>query len=236
MGQLRLAGALVEAVQGLVNGWLRRIEANDSDPALRIVQSGSGDGLRIEMGADTLRVGPGAVPLVPRLEVDDATTYLDKDASNNLVLADAVTGAKTLAELAAGGGGGGHQVQRVVVDSVGTYQTTSTTFVDIDAARLSITMTTGASWVLIFLTGTTWNNSSPGNMFDVTIDGVRQGGANGIHYEVGNVPHGVSLTWLTQVAAGSHQFRPQWRVSSGTGVLAASSSTSPVMFAVVEIL
>jgi hypothetical protein len=235
MGQLRLAGALVEAVQGLVNGWLRRIEANDGDPALRIVQSGSGDGLRIEMGADTFWVGPGAVPLVPRLEVDDAATYLDKDASNNLVLADAVTGVKTLAELAAGGGGG-HQAQRVVVDDVGTYQTTSTTFVDIDATRLSITMTTGASWVLIFLSGTTWNTSSPGNMFDVTVDGVRQGGANGIHYEVGNVPHGVSLTWLTQVAAGSHEFRPQWRVSAGTGMLAASSAMSPVMFAVIEIL
>ena len=42
---------------------------------------------------------------VPRLEVDDATTYIDKDGSNNMTLTDAVTGTKTLAELAAGGAG-----------------------------------------------------------------------------------------------------------------------------------
>jgi len=42
---------------------------------------------------------------VPRLEVDDATTFIDKDASNNMTFEDAVTGSKTLAELATGGGG-----------------------------------------------------------------------------------------------------------------------------------
>lgn len=39
---------------------------------------------------------------VPRLEVDDATTYVDKDGSDNLTLTDAVTGTKTLAQLATG--------------------------------------------------------------------------------------------------------------------------------------
>lgn len=237
MGELRLAGAIAEVVQGVVSGWLRKISVSDGDPALRIVQSGAGDGLRVEMGAEAFQVGPGAVPRVPRLEVDDANTYLDKDAGNNLVLADAVTGVKTLAQLAAGGGGGGgHQVQRQVVNSFGTYTTTSTAFVDIDSTNLAITMTTGASWVVIFLTGTTWNSSTPGNMFDIAIDGVRQGGDNGIHYEVGSTPHGVSLIWVAQVSAGSHQFKPQWRVSAGTGSLPATSTISPVMFAVVELL
>lgn len=37
---------------------------------------------------------------VPRLEVDDATTFLDKDVSNNMTFTDAVTGTKKLAELA----------------------------------------------------------------------------------------------------------------------------------------
>jgi len=36
---------------------------------------------------------------VPRLEIDDATTYLDKDESGNLYFVDAVTGTKTLAQL-----------------------------------------------------------------------------------------------------------------------------------------
>ena len=43
---------------------------------------------------------------VPRLEVDDATTFIDKDVSDNMTFEDAVTGSKTLAELSAGGGGG----------------------------------------------------------------------------------------------------------------------------------
>lgn len=42
---------------------------------------------------------------VPRLEVDDATTYVDKDGSDNLTLTDAVTGTKTLAQLAIGSTG-----------------------------------------------------------------------------------------------------------------------------------
>ena len=37
---------------------------------------------------------------VPRLEVDDATTFIDKDGSNNMTFEDAVTGSKTLAQLA----------------------------------------------------------------------------------------------------------------------------------------
>jgi hypothetical protein len=37
----------------------------------------------------------------------DVNTYIDKDGSNNMIFVDAVTGSKTLAELAAGGGGSG---------------------------------------------------------------------------------------------------------------------------------
>lgn len=36
---------------------------------------------------------------VSKLEIDGATTYLDKDGSNNMTFTDAVTGTKTLAEL-----------------------------------------------------------------------------------------------------------------------------------------
>ena len=39
-----------------------------------------------------------------KFEVDNATTYIDKDGSDNLTLTDAVTGTKTLAQLGAGAG------------------------------------------------------------------------------------------------------------------------------------
>jgi len=51
---------------------------------------------------------------VPRLEVDDATTFIDKDGSNNMTFEDAVTGSKTLAELAAGGASGEDKYARVL--------------------------------------------------------------------------------------------------------------------------
>jgi hypothetical protein len=44
---------------------------------------------------------------VPRLEVDNADTYLDKDGAGNMTFKDVVTGEVTLADLLAGGGGGG---------------------------------------------------------------------------------------------------------------------------------
>jgi len=43
--------------------------------------------------------------LVTKLYVDDTSTSIDKDESNNLTLTDAVTGTKTLAELSASGSG-----------------------------------------------------------------------------------------------------------------------------------
>jgi len=47
----------------------------------------------------------GEPALVTRLEVDNTTTYIDKDGSNNMTLTDAVTGTKTLAQLSAAGVG-----------------------------------------------------------------------------------------------------------------------------------
>jgi len=46
----------------------------------------------------------GKIRASQSVEVVDANTYITKDGSNNLVLADSLTGRKTLAELAGGGG------------------------------------------------------------------------------------------------------------------------------------
>jgi hypothetical protein len=237
MGQLRLAGEIAAAINGVIGGWLRRITVADADPALHIAQSGSGDGLRVDVGGDTFRVGPGAVARAPRLELDDASTYLDKDASDNLILTDAVTGTKTLAELAAGGGGGGggHQIQRVVRNA-GHYVTTSTQWVDIHSTDLSITMTTGSSWVRITLQGNSYNTANDHTRFDLTIDGSRQGGDLGLVNEKSDYAHGFHMVWEVQLSSGSHTFRPQWKVLTGATYLLATSSTCPVLFVVEELL
>jgi len=236
MGQLRLAGeiaAAIDTLNGVINRWLRQVQADDVDPALHITQAGSGEGLRVDAGGDAFRVGPGAVARAPRLELDDVSTYLDRDASNNLTLTDAVTGTKTLAELAAGGGGGGHQIQRVV--RWYNYFTTSTEWVDIHSTDLSITMTTENSWVRITLQGNAYNTANDFTRFDFTIDGSRQGGGFGLITEKSNFVHGFHMVWEVQLSSGPHTFRPQWKVLSGTAYLLGSTGSYPVLFVVEEL-
>jgi len=238
MTRLRLAGeiaAAIDTLNGVINRWLRQIQADDVDPALHITQAGSGEGLRVDAGGDTFRVGPGAVARAPRLELDGASTYLDRDASNNLTLTDAVTGTKTLAELAAGGGG--HQIDRVVSNFL--YSTASTTWVDISAV-ISITMTTEASWVRLTLQGNVAHTGAASIYFDFAIDGTRVGSGNiwGLYNDAGAgaIVHGFQVVWEVQVASGSHTFRPQWRVDSGVAYLYAGANFAPIIFTVEELL
>lgn len=234
MTRLRLAGevaAAIDTLNGVINRWLRQIQADDVDPALHISQAGSGEGLRVDAGGDAFRVGPGAVARAPRLELDDAGTYLNRDASNNLTLTDAVTGTKTLAELAAGGGGG--QIERLV--RWYSYSTSSTEWVDIHSTDLSITMTTEDTWVRITLQANTYNNANDHTRFDFTVDGSRQGGDLGLINEKSNFAHGLHMSWDVQLSSGPHTFRPQWKVVSGTSYLLGSTNTWPVLFMVEEL-
>ena len=132
-----------------------------------------------------------------------------------------------------GGGGGGHQIARVV-RTAGDYTTTSTTFADIDTSNLVINMTTGDSWVLLLLLGSAFGGTSF-ICFDFTIDAVRQGQNKGVQYVQAPYLQDIQIAWLAQVSAGSHTFRPQWRVVSGTGFLRASSAETPLVFAVLEL-
>ena len=133
-----------------------------------------------------------------------------------------------------GGGGGGHQIARVVRAS-GDYQITSQSFVDIDTNNLVINLTTGASWVWLLLTGSVYVGSLQYGCFDFTIDGVRQGQAKGVQQVQASYVEDIQIAWLVEVTAGSHVFRPQWRVTGGMGLLRASSAETPLLFAVLEL-
>lgn len=124
-----------------------------------------------------------------------------------------------------------------VVRTAGDVSTTSTSFVDLTDA--SITLTTTARPVLIGLTGSCQNSIQGQNvMFDLDIDGTRQGGTNGLanlQADAANAQMTIGLTYLTaSLSAGSHTFKIQWRISSGTGTIQASS-TQPYVFWVTEI-
>jgi hypothetical protein len=133
-----------------------------------------------------------------------------------------------------GGGGGGHQIARVV-RTAGDYQTNSQSFVDIDTSNLVINMTTGDSWVLLLLLGTIYVGGIQYAHLDFTIDGERQGQGKGVQYVQATYLQDIQIAWLAKVSPGSHVFRPQWRVNASYAILKASSTETPLLFAVMEL-
>ena len=133
-----------------------------------------------------------------------------------------------------GGTGSGLQVARVV-RTTADYQTSSMSFVNIDTANLAINMNTGAGWVYLLLAGAVFVSSIQYGCFDFTVDGQLQGGAKGVQQVQAPYVQDIQISWLAQVTAGSHIFRPQWRVLGGGAVLRASSAESPALFAAIEL-
>jgi len=133
------------------------------------------------------------------------------------------------------GVGGGHQVGRVV-RITGDYLTSSVSFVDIDTANLAVSMTTGASWVYLLLAGTLYVSNIQHACFDFAVDGQLQGAAKGVQYVQASYTQDIQIAWLAQVTAGTHIFRPQWRVLGGGALLRASSGESPLLFAAIELI
>lgn len=115
------------------------------------------------------------------------------------------------------------------------YTTSSRSFVDIDGLDLTLTLPlTGA--VLIGFLGTFQQDRSAQVCLDLLVDGVRLGNDRGIsclHFSNANVAQSFTFTFLRdQLAAGEHQFRLQWRVSSGRATLfaAAGNNDPPIFF------
>ncbi|HEX5016525.1 MAG TPA: hypothetical protein VFX15_02940 [Actinomycetes bacterium] len=128
--------------------------------------------------------------------------------------------------------------------SAGNYSTSSTSFVDIDSTNLVFTITTGAhrvrlNQVVHVLSGATANQQI---YFDVMIDGVRQGGATGLFgfrnaNDTTQRRWGANFSWLTDVlTAGSHTFKFQYAVGSGTATLVTDGTNSIGQWSVEETL
>lgn len=145
-----------------------------------------------------------------------------------------------------GAGGGGSVVAAEYHNAAGgsTYTTTSTTFVDVDATNLSLTITTGAHRCQVGFVGSFNTDTSDKIVFvDVDVDGTRvSGNAGGITSNQYNVAGGYrfngSFTVLTAaLTAASHTFKLQWRVDAGTGKLYNGTAGSPTLqFWVLETL
>jgi hypothetical protein len=110
------------------------------------------------------------------------------------------------------------------------YQTTGTTFASVDATNLNLSITTTGGDVLIGFHGTALNSTTGVTMFDVLLDNTtRLGGDDGFFstggtanlYQVASFVH-----LVTGLSAGTHNFKLQWRVSSGTTTLYAGAGTA----------
>lgn len=120
------------------------------------------------------------------------------------------------------------------------YTTTSTSFVDIDATDLAITLTTNGGPVLVMAAGGCTGSTTLTIHFDFTVDGTRytSGNTNGIAPVTtgsGRLDLLSFAVLVTGLSAGSHSFKLQWRVNGGTGTLHSQTSDSPVYFAAIEI-
>jgi hypothetical protein len=112
-----------------------------------------------------------------------------------------------------------------VLNQGADYTTTSTSFVDLDATNLALTITTTGGDVLIGFYGYVYN-ATGSTFFDVLLDGVRVAGDDGL-LRTSTAAFPFSCAYLkVSLAAGSHTFKLQWKVNTGTTTLYAGAGTA----------
>ena len=119
-------------------------------------------------------------------------------------------------------------------DQVADYTTTSTSFVDVDGTNFSFSLNTAGGDVLIGFTGTFLTNAANRQIYlDAHVNTLgRVGGDDGLVMsqnpgESTNRPFSMAFVYLLRsLPAGTHIFRVQWKVDSGTGTLYAGAGTS----------
>jgi hypothetical protein len=106
------------------------------------------------------------------------------------------------------------------------YGTTGTSFANVDGTNLSLTITTGGGDVIVHFDGYLLNATGYVAL-DISIDGVRHFGDDGICRIIANSQGPISFTRLiTGLAAGSHTFNLMWKVNAGTAVMYAGAGTA----------
>lgn len=133
---------------------------------------------------------------------------------------------------------------RLIHNSGSGYTTTSTSFVDIDSANLSITLQTHGGPVLVTFAANAYaSNASYRARFDLSVDGTRYTGMPLGLLQASNLGNDVTAATpvafavlVTGLAAGTHTFRPQWCVTSGSTVsLVSYTAYNAIALAAIEL-
>lgn len=125
--------------------------------------------------------------------------------------------------------------EQSIIDEGSNYSTTSTSFVDVDATNLSLTITTTGGDVLITFPCSVSNNANSGQVFlELALD-TDGGGDNNIAGDDGMIVSTdtvlaqivpITLIWIAKgLAAGVHTFKVRWKVVSGTATMFAGAGT-----------
>ena len=118
----------------------------------------------------------------------------------------------------------------VVLDQSSDYNTTATSFVNIDSSVLSLSLTTAGGALLIGFHGVISPTGTHSVYLDITVDGVRVGGDDGLlsvtRATTGTTPSVSFVRLVTGITAGAHTVRLQWKVSAGTSTLYAGAGTT----------
>jgi hypothetical protein len=113
-------------------------------------------------------------------------------------------------------------VEKKQVNIPASYTTTSTTLVDIDATNLSLTLaTTGGNVLVGFIGYVSASPATPAVILQLVVNGTAVTG-DYFTARAANAPDtALNFTYLhTGLAAGTHTFKMQWRVSAaGTASL-----------------
>ena len=124
-----------------------------------------------------------------------------------------------------------------VVLTAGDFTTTSATLVDVTGA--TVTITTGAHRCLVSVSVSCHLSSTNNYVLDLDIDGVVQGQTLGLIVIKGTntINNNASFSYLTAaLTAASHTFKLQaFRQTTGTLTVFASTTVTPLVFAVQEI-
>jgi hypothetical protein len=180
-------------------------------------------------GTETLTNKTLTAPTIASANLTTALTLAGAAGTNGQVLTSAGSGLPTWTTVSSGVAAFAR-----VVRSTGDVTTTSTSFVDVTGA--TVTITTGLFPVVVGWTAGTANSTS-GERVDlkILVDGSQDGLGVEFSGSSANKQMNASFTHQTAVlTAGSHTIKMQFKVSGGTGTIYANS-TSPASFYVVEI-
>lgn len=117
------------------------------------------------------------------------------------------------------------------IDEAANYTISSTSFADVDATDLAITIVTGGGKVLVGYSGMVnaagLTTSGDRILFDVNVDGTNDrtnDGITGVNNQNGG---NVSFAFIIDgLSAGSHTFKLQARVTAGSAIIYAGAGTA----------